>query len=243
MSACQAGASLIGLIFVPNSKRFVTAETAKSIVDAVRHFGERNRRVDIPLRAEHSSSPVVALLQKTRALENACRRPLVVGVFQNATFDVLMSTIDEVGLDLVQFHGEEGTEVYAKCTVPAIQVMHMETSTIDDSDSVARTAVEALLGRDPIAILLDTSVKGAKGGTGITFDWTVAKAIQSVGLPVIVAGGLNPSNVEDLVMNVGPWGVDVSSGVEESPGKKDLGKVVEFIFNAKKAAEHASKMF
>jgi phosphoribosylanthranilate isomerase len=156
----------------------------------------------------------------------------------------LLSTIDKVGLDLVQFHGEEGTEVYAKCTVPAIQVMHIDSSTVNDSNSLVKNAVESLRGRDPIAILLDTSVKGTKGGTGITFDWTVAKAIQSVGLPVIVAGGLTPENVEDLIVNVGPWGVDVSSGVEEERmGKKDLSKVVAFISNARKAAEYASKMF
>jgi anthranilate synthase/indole-3-glycerol phosphate synthase/phosphoribosylanthranilate isomerase len=247
LSACQAGASLIGLIFVPNSKRFVAIEAAKSIVDAVRQFGERNDRIHLPNVREHTSSssgPVVALIQKTRALENICRRPLVVGVFQNAEIDTLLSTIDEVGLDLVQFHGEEGIEVYAKCTVPAIQVMHMDSSTVlDNANSLTKNAVESLLGRDPIAILLDTSVKGIKGGTGITFDWTVAKAIQSVGIPVIVAGGLNPENVEDLIVNIGPWGVDVSSGVEERLGKKDMSKVVAFISNARKAAEHASKMF
>jgi phosphoribosylanthranilate isomerase len=248
LTACQSGASLIGLIFVPNSKRFITTETAKSVVEAVRNFGERKARIDIPL-AEYSkctsnSSPVATLTKKSRALQNECRSPLVVGVFQNTEVEVLTSIVDEVGLDLVQLHGDEGMEVYAKCTVPAIRVIHVVSSTDDccHRSELAKTVVSSLTS-DPVAILLDTSVKGAKGGTGVTFDWTLAKEIQNMGLPVIVAGGLNAENVEELVVKVGPWGVDVSSGVEESPGKKDLNKVVAFISNAKKAAEQGSKMF
>ncbi len=231
---------------MPNSKRFITTETAKSVVEAVRNFGERNSRIDIPLvecsNGTSNSTPVATLIKKSHALQNACRSPLVVGVFQNTEVEVLTSIIDEVGLDLVQLHGEEGMEVYAKCTVPAIRVIHVDSSTDDHRSDLAKTVVSSLT-TDPIAILLDTSVKGAKGGTGVTFDWALAKEIQNIGLPVIVAGGLNAENVEELVVKVGPWGVDVSSGVEESPGKKDTNKVVAFISNAKNAAEQASKMF
>ena len=96
-----------------------------------------------------------------------------------------------------------------------------------------------------MAILLDTSIKGAKegGGTGVTFDWSIAESLQSLGLPVIIAGGLNPDNIGDAVTEVMPWGIDVAGGVEAGPGKKDLDKVEKFISRARYAAVEASKGF
>ena len=96
---------------------------------------------------------------------------------------------------------------------------------------------------DPVAILLDKSIKGNKegGGTGVTFDWSIAEKLQNNGLPVIIAGGLKPSNVKDAVMSTRPWGIDVSSGVEASPGKKDHEAVETFVKGARDAAVEASK--
>jgi phosphoribosylanthranilate isomerase len=78
------------------------------------------------------------------------------------------------------------------------------------------------------AYLLDTYVKGAMGGTGVTFDWNLASEAKKYGL-VILAGGLNPENVAKAIQQVYPYGVDVSSGVEAKPGKKDHNKMKDFI--------------
>ena len=129
-------------------------------------------------------------------------------------------------------------EACSKCGVPAIRVVHVEAGTTPDVDKILSS-----ITNDPVAILFDTSVKGTQGGTGKTFDWNLAKEIQSKGLPVIVAGGLKPENVGDAVQKVMPWGVDVSSGVEALPGKKDHEKVQSFVTSAKVAAEQANKGF
>ena len=133
------------------------------------------------------------------------------------------------------------------CTVPAIRVVDIETNA-DGTGKASSDAVETLLSSlttDPFAILLDTSIKGSKegGGTGVTFDWSLAEKLQNNGLPVIIAGGLKPSNVKDAVTSARPWGIDVSSGVEECPGKKDHESVVSFVQGAREAAVEASKGF
>ena len=110
------------------------------------------------------------------------------------------------------------------------------------------TAVDAVLSSittDPLAILLDTSIKGSQagGGTGVTFDWGIAEKIQNAGLPVIIAGGLTPENVAEAVQSTRPWGVDVSSGVEAQPGTKNHDSVRSFVHGARKAATEANKGF
>ena len=159
-------------------------------------------------------------------------------VFQNKVECEVRDIVEKVGLDCVQLHGDEGMEACSKCGVPAIRVVHMEAGATPNVDKIL-----ASLTSDPVAILFDTSVKGAQGGTGVTFDWNLAKEIQSKGLPVIVAGGLTPDNVASAVTSISPWGIDVSSGVEATPGKKDHEKVRKFVSNAKVAAEQASKGF
>jgi anthranilate synthase/indole-3-glycerol phosphate synthase/phosphoribosylanthranilate isomerase len=248
--ACKHGANLIGVIFVPKSKRFVTAEQAKSVVDAVRVFGERNNRLIFPSNIFRTDniSPLQSLILKSKAIEDIARRPLVVGVFQNQSHEFIREMVDICGLDLVQLHGKEGMDAanVQKCTVPAIRVVDIETN--PDGSGSAPDTVERLLKEittDPLAILLDTSIKGSKdgGGTGVTFDWSIAEKLQNNGLPVIVAGGLTPENIKDAVGTVRPWGIDVSSGVEASPGKKDIVAVEKFIKGAREAASHANKGF
>ena len=114
------------------------------------------------------------------------------------------------------------------------------------STSDKASAIFNRVTSDPIAILLDTSIKGdsSGGGTGMTFDWTIAESIQNMGLPVIIAGGLTPENISSAVRNVRPWGVDVSGGVESAyPGIKDRVKVEQFVCDAKVAATEADKGF
>jgi len=249
--ACQNGANLIGVIFAPKSKRCVTVEKARAVVDAVRAFGERSASVTFPGSVMESEriSPLQSLIRKARSFEELARRPMVVGVFQNQSHEFIQEMVDKCGLDLVQLHGSEGMEAanVAKCGVPAIRVVDIETHP-DGTGAAAPDAVEKLLSditTDPVAILLDTSIKGNAegGGTGVTFDWSVAEKLQNNGLPVIIAGGLTPSNVKEAVMNVRPWGIDVSSGVEASPGIKDHDAVEKFVKGARDAAFEANKGF
>jgi phosphoribosylanthranilate isomerase len=81
------------------------------------------------------------------------------------------------------------------------------------------------------AFLMDTYRKGIKGGTGETFDWALAVEAVSRGFPVILSGGLNPSNIMEAVSTVRPYGVDVNSGIEERPGKKDRILMKRFMEN------------
>ena len=250
-TACQSGANLIGVIFAPKSKRCVSVEQAKDVVNAVRNFGERKDRAFFSeqVMSTDQVSPLQSLVRKARALEDVSLRPLVVGVFQNQPQEFIRQMVQECGLDLVQLHGKEGMEAanIDKCGAPAIRVVDIETNP-DGSASAASDAVEKLLQSitvDPMAILLDTSIKGSKegGGTGVTFDWGIAEKLQNSGLPVIIAGGLKPVNVKDAVSSTRPWGIDVSSGVEASPGKKDTSAVVAFVQGAREAAVEASKGF
>jgi len=250
LAVCRAGANLIGVIFAERSKRKVTAEQARAVVDTVRDFGERSGCSSASYLSAKGMSPLAVLQTKARTLENAAKRgrPLVVGVFQNQEEVFVRQMVEECGLDLIQLHGKEGMEAASekKCGVPAIRVVDVETN--KDGSGANEGAVKRLMESitsDPVAILLDTSIKGSKegGGTGVTFDWSLIESIQSNGLPVLVAGGLTPSNVGDCVLQTRPWGIDVSSGVEVTPGKKDKEKVSAFVNGARKAAEEASKGF
>lgn len=244
--ACQAGANLIGVIFAPNSKRCVTTDQAKQVVTAVRAFGERSARTLVSGDNPCAEQALFQLMAMSRFMEDASRRPMVVGVFQNQDIALIQQTVEECGLDLVQLHGQEGMAATNRdlTGVPTIRVVDVET---DPSTGLASpTTVQDLfqsLTTDPAAILLDTSIKGAGGGTGVTFDWSICQKVQDYGLPVIIAGGLTPDNVRDAVLSVRPWGVDVSSGVEATPGKKDHVKVQDFCKGARDAAIEASKGF
>ncbi|KAL7575941.1 hypothetical protein ACA910_000737 [Epithemia clementina (nom. ined.)] len=262
--ACQAGANLIGVILAEKSKRKVSPEQAKAVVAAVRAFGERPERHDFARSsagANGSAHPALLhLLGKSRQLAQGAtsRRPLVVGVFQNQEPEFIAQMVQECGFDLVQLHGNEG---YAaanpeKCGgVPAIRVVDIytdPTSTVTSEgaseNSGSAAAVEEILSNlssEPMVILLDTAIKGASsgGGTSTTFDWTLAQAVQNAGLPVLVAGGLTPDNVVDCVTSIRPFGVDVSSGVEKSPGVKDHDSVRNFVQSARQASNKANQSF
>eukprot|EP00579_Thalassiosira_antarctica_P005664 CAMPEP_0201880294 /NCGR_PEP_ID=MMETSP0902-20130614/10918_1 /ASSEMBLY_ACC=CAM_ASM_000551 /TAXON_ID=420261 /ORGANISM="Thalassiosira antarctica, Strain CCMP982" /LENGTH=629 /DNA_ID=CAMNT_0048408279 /DNA_START=89 /DNA_END=1978 /DNA_ORIENTATION=- len=247
--ACRAGANLIGIIFAEKSKRKVSIDQAKEIVNAVRKFGERSDRVNVD-NVNPNSSPVSTLVAKCQALERASLRPLVVGVFQNHPLEVVKEIVEKCGLDMVQLHGSEGMEAANSNNfgVPALRVVDIELGSDGEPKSSSDIASIILkkVTSDPIAILLDTSIKGDKqggGGTGKTFDWSIAESLQNMGLPVIIAGGLTPENIGEAVGNVRPWGVDVAGGVEASPGVKDHDKVQKFVGGAKKAAVEASKGF
>jgi len=248
--ACRSGANLIGVIFAEKSKRKVTNEQAKEIVSAVQKFGERYGQAKV-FAVEENGSAIPRLISKASVLERASRIPLVVGVFQNQPLDVVKHTVEECGLDMVQLHGSEGMKAAnaSNFGVPALRVVDVElgsdggknTSSADIASSIVENVTS-----DPLAILLDTSIKGDKhggGGTGKKFDWNVAEAVQNMGLPVIIAGGLTPDNIGEAVGKIRPFGVDVAGGVEAKPGLKDHDKVRAFVVGAKKAAVEASRGF
>jgi phosphoribosylanthranilate isomerase len=137
-----------------------------------------------------------------------------VGVFVNEQPSVIASIIEQTGITCLQFHGDETPENLQGYTLPVWKAFRV-TSTFD----------VAVVGRySADAYLLDTFSSRTYGGTGKTFDWRIAAQAKQYG-KIILSGGLNPQNVVDAVCTVQPFGIDVNSGVEASPGKKDAAKL------------------
>jgi phosphoribosylanthranilate isomerase len=210
LAAAEAGADAIGLIFAPG-KRQIAAETAKQIVGK---------------------------LPKT--LEK-------VGVFANQPAQQVEDIAAEVGLTAVQLHGDESPEFArtlfrhggrrSRAQMRVFKTLHV-------TNGIEGIAREFLVRKCVDGFLLDSVVHNAgtgeteRGGTGQTFDWTRANEF----LPgmqretrVIVAGGLSPTNVGDAIRTLQPWGVDVCSGVESEPRKKDWDKIRAFVAAAREA--------
>jgi phosphoribosylanthranilate isomerase len=162
-----------------------------------------------------------------RAAAEIARRlpPFVVkvGVFVDADEGLVTRAIGDCGLNLLQFHGDESPEYCAQ-----FGLMSLKAFRIRDVESL-----QALPAYPTEAWLLDAFVKGKPGGTGEKFNWDLAVEAKKFGRPIFLAGGLTPENVAAAVEKVQPYGVDVSSGVEASPGKKDPAKVKAFIQAAK----------
>ncbi|KAG5180335.1 indole-3-glycerol phosphate synthase-domain-containing protein [Tribonema minus] len=246
LAAAAAGANLIGVIFAERSKRRVSVEAAREIVAAVRAFGERSGvKALAPPPPEAAAAGAAEWFTRwaETLTEGSRRTPLVVGVFQDQPLDHVRETAAAAGLDLVQLHGDEGWDACAHCGVPALRVVHVPTSPSGEGEGDAAVTADAILAAlrpgAAAAVLLDTSVGGARGGTGAVFDHALAARIEAAGVPVIVAGGLAPGGVGAVVAAARAWGVDASSGVEgEVPGVKDAGKVAAFLREAR--AAHAA---
>lgn len=144
---------------------------------------------------------------------------LKVGVFVNPDEAQVMEAIAACGLNLLQFHGDELSDF---CT--QFGVMSLKALRVRDAESLQKLA-----NFHTDAFLLDAYSKGGLGGTGEKFNWDLAVAAQKLGKPIFLAGGLTPENVADAVKQVRPFAVDVSSGVEAAPGKKNAAKVRAFI--------------
>ena len=143
---------------------------------------------------------------------------LKVGLFLNQAEAEVQQVLSTVGLDVLQFHGTETADYCRQFDLPYLKSVSM----LDDG-ALQRAANEF---PDAMGLLLDSHIAGKAGGSGQVFDWSL---IRHGSIPVWLAGGLNPSNVTTAVQQVKPYAVDVSSGVESSPGIKSAEKISAFI--------------
>ena len=207
--AVEAGANAVGLIFAPSPRR-VTAETAGDIV---------------------------------RSLPAAVEK---VGVFVNETPERVLEIAVHCGLTAVQLHGDEDAAYIRRlCGLAAEQSLALRVFKAIAVDAQFQPrSLEFLQQALLDGLLLDTApASGAahRGGTGATFDWEhAAEVLKSVpdSIRIVAGGGLSPANVGRAIAVLEPWGVDVCSGVEREPGRKDAAKVKAFVAAVRTAANH-----
>lgn len=145
-----------------------------------------------------------------------------VGVFVNEEIGIVRRIMEECHIPLAQLHGDESPGYCADLGCAVLKAVRVGD----------RRDLERMVSYQVSGFVLDALVEGKPGGTGVTIDWDLAAQAQVLG-PIILAGGLTPDNVLEAVRQVRPYAVDVTSGVEASPGKKDHAKVRAFIANAK----------
>ncbi len=147
----------------------------------------------------------------------------LVGVFVNETADQMTTILDQCQLDLAQLSGDEMPRTLASLGQRAYKALRPASKPEMEAD------IQRYLARSqPPAWLIDAYRPGAYGGTGQLASWDLASSLAARA-PVLLAGGLNPDNVSEAITQVWPWGVDVASGVESSPGRKDPAKITAFI--------------
>ncbi|CEG40799.1 tryptophan biosynthesis protein trp1 [Plasmopara halstedii] len=231
LAALRNGADMIGIIMVENSPRYVEMEEAKAIAKAVQKYGERTGPILPDILKTHLDGQKDWFHKNVLALREACSRaPLVVGVFVDKTAAEMNAAAEIIGLDLIQLHGDEGFEICTQIEHPTIRALHLpEMALCNEVD--AEAILQQVQGGLANYILLDTTVKGQYGGTGVTFDWNIAAIFTHGRIPCLMAGGLTPANVVKALTIGRPIGIDVSSGVEVkgSPGVKDLDKMASFL--------------
>jgi phosphoribosylanthranilate isomerase len=205
--AVQAGADALGFIFVENTPRFVTPEQVAPIIRRLPPF----------------VTPV--------------------GVFWDHAAGHVKAVIEACGLRAVQFHGDEKPEDCQGYSVPVIKTIKLPpVGTIEGLPEYRLTErFGAFLYRNVVAAyLLDSQARWSEGEAREPVEW---KAIRMMGqmsppesrVPIILSGGLNPDNVATAVDIVRPYAVDVNSGVEARPGRKDPGKMRRFVAEARRA--------
>ena len=162
---------------------------------------------------------------KLKELLSLVKKAKKVAVFVNPSYEEVKKALD-LGADFIQLHGEErpqfGKKIGLKKVIKAFKV---KDNTFDFK--------ELSFWGNAYAILIDTYVKGIPGGTGKTFNWDIAKKIVSLGYKVFLAGGINPDNVLSAVKEVSPYAIDIASGVQLYPGKKDPEKIIKLFNNLK----------
>jgi phosphoribosylanthranilate isomerase len=160
-----------------------------------------------------------------------------IGVFVDAEVEEICSAVRSCGLTGVQLHSETGPELAAKlrerlgAELRILRVVHFGAGAAEQAAALAQDG-------NVDAVLVDSRTAAALGGTGVAFDWAEARKTVFAAdgrLKLIVAGGLNPENVAQAIATLRPWGVDVASGVEAAPGRKDLNMVRKFVARARAA--------
>jgi phosphoribosylanthranilate isomerase len=203
-----AGADAIGFVFAESPRR-ISAQTARDIIQRLAPSVEK------------------------------------IGVFVDATGSEMAETMEVAGLSGVQLHGSaDGLKNFRGGvgeeheSIRVLQVVRYD----GDSDRFAlelrKLHEHQFLGDQSNAVLVDTCVAGKQGGTGVAFDWQAARDSfrrEAPHLRLIAAGGLHPENVRNAIHTLRPWGVDVSSGVESAPGRKDPNRVAAFVRAAREA--------
>jgi phosphoribosylanthranilate isomerase len=210
--AANAGADAVGFVFAPSTRRVTATEVALI------------------------TPRLPATVEK-------------IGVFVDATLEEIVSTVEACSLTGVQLHFDADPKLPAKLherlgpELRILRVMHFS------AESAAQHAAQiAEHARNPHvdAVLVDSSTKMATGGTGVSFDWDAARITlfqdSETRLRRIAAGGLNPANVAEAIAALRPWGVDVASGVEAAPGRKDPAKVREFVHRARDAKQKLEQL-
>ena len=157
-----------------------------------------------------------------------------IGVFVDASVEEILTAVRLCGLTGVQLHSDAGEELTASLRTQfagkILRVVHFGSEAAAQAEAIAHD-------HNVDAILVDSRTAKAVGGTGVTFDWSEARRTLFVAdrarKPLIAAGGMKPSNVAEAIATLAPWGVDVASGVEASPGHKDPAKISNFIAQAR----------
>lgn len=168
-----------------------------------------------------------------------------IGVFVDASFDEIAATVEACGLTGVQLHAEGGEDVAERLRArfgAGLRILRVVHFAPDAAEKAAAIAQDANVD----AILVDSRTATAVGGTGVAYDWHEAcqMGLGNVdGRPrLVIAGGLHPGNVAEAIETLRPWGVDVVSGVEAAPGRKDAAKVRAFVQNARTAERAQSRI-
>jgi len=203
--AVEAGADAVGFVFAASPRRVTAAEAAGI--------------------AQHLP----------KAVEK-------IGVFVDAELDEIYTIVRECGLTGVQLHWEAGPELPTKLHErlgPALRILRVVHFDDQNVELIKGQIAEHSGNPDVDAVLVDSRTATAVGGTGVAFDWQLARKTlfqnAEARKRLIAAGGLNPENVAEAIAALRPWGVDVVSGVEAEPGRKDPDKVREFIVRARGA--------
>nr|VWP02475.1 Zn(2)-C6 fungal-type domain-containing protein [Ganoderma boninense] len=215
--AAESGADMLGLMFVAKSKRHISIERAREIATAIRNRRSQAQGLHAAgasLGEEVRNEPWFNLHARRLAKSlsgDSPKRPLLVGVFQDQPLDFILRTVADAQLDVVQLHGREPTEWSRHIPVPTIRVFHV------DEEGHGLTGITRPGAHQ--FVLLDAVAKGdstgLSGGTGTQIDLEFAQAVVEKGeagggeqLPIILAGGLTPDNVHEVIGKVRPWAVD-----------------------------------
>jgi phosphoribosylanthranilate isomerase len=177
-----------------------------------------------PSRRQTSPEKSLKIVEAVHQLD---LHPQVVGVFVNKPASEVNQIANYCKLDWVQLSGNETWEYCKKIETPIIKVFHIARDARQAEISADVWKGYSLIPPNQLICLLDSTVEDTYGGTGTTFDWQLAKEVSGK-FSVMIAGGLTPDNVGQLIKLTNPWAVDVSSGVETN-GKKDATKMKSFI--------------